>query len=160
MQDNSVESEKQMQMQGNEEKGQKGEEVEDQGPDGVFPWLHRWLCHLLQKKECSTHRSLELRGHNCQHYSWSYVIQLEIYILRTAIYFYFGWNLGWNMMTNVKWLCNRLLQVFGSGKDQPNSPEIQFSSVTQRDTEDKVVVIYFFPFVSKKILFKAKYHRC
>ena len=37
MQDNSVESEKQMQMQGKEEKGQKGEEVEDQGPDGVFP---------------------------------------------------------------------------------------------------------------------------
>ena len=51
-------------------------------------------------------------------------------------------------------------QVFGSGKDQPNSPEIQFSSVTQRDTEDKVVVIYFFPFLSKKIFFKAKYHRC
>ena len=62
-----------------------------------------------KKKECSTHRSLELRGHNCQHYSWSYVIQLEIYILRTAILFYFGWNLGWNVMTNVKWLCNRCL---------------------------------------------------
>ena len=37
-------------------------------------------------------------------------------------------------------MCNILLQVFGLGKDEQNSPEIQFASVAQRDTEEKVNV--------------------
>ena len=37
-------------------------------------------------------------------------------------------------------MCNILLQVFGLGKDEQNSPEIQFASVAQRDTEEKVDV--------------------
>ena len=50
-------------------------------------------------------------------------------------------KLGLKMIFNPQWwMCNILLQVFGLGKDEQNSPEIQFASVAQRDTEEKVDV--------------------
>ena len=65
----------------------------------------------------------------------------NIYSFATVMFFFIKVYIRLKRISdNLQRVCSILLQVFGSRKEEPSSPEIRFSSVTQRDTEDKVVV--------------------
>ena len=97
------------------------------------------------------------RSYNCTHLSSDYLYLRSHALIKTQIskkkklfierniYYFTTTRLFDQLMiysreeVSLDWVFIKIayIQVFGS-KEQPSSPEIRFSSVTQRDTEDKV----------------------